>query len=448
MFQLFLAGLCSVSLAVEYEVGVGKKFSDPNDVPWESLEAGDRVNIYWREKPYKSKWVICRRGTEQKPIVVRGVPSGGKLPVIDGEDATTRKALNYWGDQRSVIKIGGAKKPADTTPAYIIIENLEVRGARPPFAATGPNGVTKYKPNAASIWIEKGEHITVRGCTLRDSGNGLFTSHQSKNILIDGCFIFGNGNEGSIFEHNVYTESAGIIFQHNRFGPLREKARGNNLKDRSAGLVVRYNWIEGGSRSLDLVDASGSAALREDPRYRKTYVYGNVLIKQENDGNKQVVHYGGDGDKSAWFRKGTLYFYNNTVISKRHDNTVVFRLSSSDEHVDCRNNIFYVLAKGQSLSLLGSPGSLDLGNNWVKTGFVRSSTSANIHEGGKFIISNSPGFIDEVNYQLAPGSSCIKAAGPLEKIPSEQIPSRQYVLHQSGKARPTIRDLGAFEAGD
>src|SRR4029079_2056643 len=100
-----------------YEVGPGKPYANIGDVPWESLQAGDTVLIYWRSTPYKEKWVICRQGTATAPITVRGVAGpGGELPVIDGNGATTRSALSYWNENRSVIKIGGADVPADTTP--------------------------------------------------------------------------------------------------------------------------------------------------------------------------------------------------------------------------------------------------------------------------------------------------------------------------------------------
>ena len=69
---------------------------------------------------------------------------------------------------------------------------------------------------------------------------------------------------GSIYEHNAYTEALGIVYQFNHFGPLCASCLGNNLKDRSAGTVVRYNWIEGGNRQLDLVE-SDSATYRADP---------------------------------------------------------------------------------------------------------------------------------------------------------------------------------------
>src|SRR5690349_3916285 len=110
---------CGASAAL-YEVGPGKAHTAIGTVPWESLQAGDTVLIYWRTNNYREKWVICRQGTLAAPITVRGVPGpGGQLPVIDGNGATTRSALNYWNENRGVIKIGGANVPPDTTPRNI-----------------------------------------------------------------------------------------------------------------------------------------------------------------------------------------------------------------------------------------------------------------------------------------------------------------------------------------
>ncbi|MCZ6632549.1 MAG: right-handed parallel beta-helix repeat-containing protein [bacterium] len=256
--------------AEHYEVGPQKPLQQIGDVPWESLGAGDTIFIHARPEPYREKWVICRQGTATHPIVVRGIPDpNGRLPVIDGRNATTRKTLNFWNEKRGVIKIGGANVPSDTMPRHIIIENLDIRSGRPPFTFTGRDGQTEYAKNCAAIFLEKGEHITLRNCILRDSGNGFFCASQSSNVLVERCYIYDNGIEDRFYEHNNYTEANGIIFQFNRFGPLRKGCRGNNLKDRSAGTVIRYNWIEGGNRQLDLVD-SDHKHLIENPAYRST----------------------------------------------------------------------------------------------------------------------------------------------------------------------------------
>ena len=400
------------SSAAIYEVGPSKELAEIESVPWESLVAGDVVNIHWRAEPYRSKWVICRQGELNKPIIVHGVANQqGLLPVIDGRDAVTRKELNFWSETRAVIEIGGANKPADLMPQHIVVENLDIRSARPPFVFSGRNGKTAYDSNASALFIEKGEHIIVRNCVIHDSGNGLFFSYMAKDILIEKCFIYDNGIEGSILEHNSYTAAQGITFQFNRYGPLRKGCLGNNLKDRSAGLIVRYNWLEGGNRQLDLVDAADSPILRDDPRYRSTWVYGNVLIEREGDGNSQIVHYGGDSKKKEWYRKGTLYFYNNTVVSTRRSPTMIFRLSSGDEQVDCRNNIFYVTEAGQNLALLEGAGRVNLQHCWFKNGWVptRGELLGKITGQDGCLSGNDPSFLnpERQDFRLAASSPLV-----------------------------------------
>ena len=429
-------------------------------MPWESLQPGDVVLITWQSTPYADKWVICRQGTEAQPIVVRGVPGpGGELPIIQGQGATTRLALDYWGEQRAVIKIGGASIPADTMPRYITIENLDVRAARPPYTFTDDGGSTQsYVNNAAAIWIEKGEHIVIRGNNLHDTGNGIFVSsaepHLSRDILIEGNAIYDNGNVGSLFEHNTYTEALGIVYQFNYFGPTKSGAGGNNLKDRSAGLVVRYNWIEGGNRQLDLVETD-SLTIQNDPSYRATLVYGNVLVETDASGNRQIVHYGGDNGTASKYRKGTLHFYQNTMVSYRTDRTTLFRLSTNDERADVRNNIFYVTAAGNTLSLVDATGILDLTHNWFKPGRVATfgTLSGTINDDGTSVESGSPGFRDEPaqDFRLAMPSINVNKGAPLSPavLPDHAV-LWQYVKHQAFAARSNdgVADLGAYEMED
>jgi hypothetical protein len=255
-----------------------------SDVPWEDLAPGDHVLIHWRASPYKEKWVLCRQGSAGAPIVVSGVPGpSGQLPVIDGSGAITRTELNYWNEERGVIKIGGANIPADTLPAYIVIENLDIRSGRPPFTFTNDSsGTQTYANNAAAIYVEKAEHLTIRNCILRDSGNGLFIGAYgglTQDILIEKNWIYDNGIEGSYYHHNTYTAAIGITYQFNHLGRLRDNCGGNNLKDRSAGLVARYNWIEDGNRQLDLVDAEDSAVLVNHPDYSTTFVTARATAR-------------------------------------------------------------------------------------------------------------------------------------------------------------------------
>ena len=455
MTLLFATSMARDAAATTYRVGPGHPYADPGAVPWESLVAGDSVVVHWRAAPYRNKWVLNRVGTQAAPIVVHGVPdpSSGALPVIDGQDATTRTQLNYWNENRGVIKIGGSNTPPDGMPTWIVVENLEIRNAHTPYTFTGRNGVTAYAGNAAAIYVEKGLHVTIRNCHLLGCGNGLFAAAETTDLTVEGCWIQGNGNVGSIFEHNNYTEALGAVFQFNRFGPLMAGAGGNNLKDRSAGTVVRYNWIEGGNRQLDLVE-SDFAHLVDDPSYRTTFVYGNVLVERDGDGNSQIAHYGGDNGDASLYRKGKLHFFHNTLVSRRAANTTLLRLSTDAESADVRNNVLYVTATGNRLAMLDQDGVLTLGRNWMKSGWVGS------HSGGTPMITNegqltgtSPGFTDEVGEdftpadgsplidQAVPGSSASIAAG-------HAPPTLRYVKHQAAALRVLEGaglDLGAFE---
>jgi len=440
----------SFATALTRHVGPGQPFAAIGDIAWESLAPGDSVLIHARPAPYAEKWVLCRVGTQALPIVVKGIPDGsGNLPVITGLNATTRPQLNFWSENRGIIKIGGANTPPDVMPAWIVVENLDLTSAHTPNTFTGRNGVTAWAGNAAGIYIEKGQHIVVRGCRFRDCGNGFFSAYQSSDVLVEGCRYDDNGNASSIFEHNNYTETFGITFQYNWFGPLKIGAGGNNLKDRSAGCVIRYNWIEGGNRQLDLVD-SDYPELYDDPSYRNTFVYGNVMIERDADGNSQVAHYGGDSGSTSHYRQGTLWFFHNTVVSRRAGNTTLFRLSSAGETADARNNIVLVTATGNRLAMLDLAGTLTITQNWFKTGWVNShSGAANVINNGQ-ITGSDPGFrnVAADSFELKATSPCLdqaSAAAPAT-LPGHAV-VREYVRHQSSRARPTngARDLGAYE---
>ncbi len=442
--------------ATDYDVGPGQPLATIGEVPWETLAPGDRVRIHWRAEPYREKWVINARGTAAEPIEVLGVPGpGGERPVIDGDGAVTRLELDYWNEVRGVIKVGGSSVPPDGLPAHVVIAGLEIRSARPPYTFTNDSGgVETYADNAAAIYVEKGEQLVIRDCELHDAGNGLFIGDfdgDTRDIVIERSSIHSNGIDGSAFQHNTYTAAIGITYQFNQFGPLRAGADGNNLKDRSAGLVVRTNWIEGGNRQLDLVE-SGSGVVIGDPSYRETFVYGNVLIEPDGAGNSQIVHYGGDGGDPADYRKGTLHFYNNTVVSTRSGNTTLLRLSTNDEAADVRNNILYVTASGSRLAMLNEAGALTLRHNWTKPGWVptHGTLTGSIDDDGSGVTGEAPGFVDEAgqDYRLAAGSGAIDQGTDWhpDVLPEHPV-VRQYVRHLGDEARPSdaTLDIGAFE---
>jgi PKD repeat protein len=449
---------CISAFPAVYEVGPGKPLGSIGAVPWATLQAGDTVRIHYRTQPYQEKWAICRQGTASSPITVTGVPGpGGALPVIDGNNAVTAPGLNFWNDERGVLKIGGCNTPADVMPRHIIIENLEIRNALTSQSFTDESRIRKnYIRNAAVMYIEKCESCTIRNNVLHDSGNVIFISspvaNPSRNIVLQGNRIYGGGNSGSGYEHNIYAAAIGITIEGNYFGPLRTGASGNNVKDRSAGTVIRYNWIEGGNRQLDLVDGEDTAYIQNDPAYHVTYVYGNVLIERAGDGNQQMVHYGGDSSNTGIYRKGTLHFYNNTLVSYRTDRNTFFRLSTNSETADVRNNIFYTTLAGTGNALLDSNGILKVSRNWIKAGWRGSFSVSNpqIQDDGSWENGSSPSFVNEAgqDFHLAAASGAVNAGGNLNAavLPQHAL-MNQYVKHQSTEPRPSdgLFDIGAFE---
>jgi hypothetical protein len=439
---------------VVYTVGPDADYADPTEVPWESLQAGTLVRILWRDEPYRCKWVINTVATEDNPLVVVGIPDSGRRPVISGDGAATREALDYWNENRSVVKVGGSNLPSDdVVPSHIVIQGLEIRSARPAYHFSDDNGQTgTYTENAAAIHVEVGQWIQIIDCVLHDAGNGLFSGHGSSDLTIRACHLYDNGIDGSIYHHNSYTESDGIVFEYNHYGPLRSGALGNNLKDRSAGTVIRYNWIEGGNRQLDLVETD-YADIAADPSYDHTFVYGNILVEPDGAGNSQILHYGGDGD--GYFREGTLYFYHNTVISTRGDNTTLMRLATNTASADLRNNVIFASAGGNSVAITSGRGQIQLQHNWLQTGW-RDTHEAALDPGADIVaLSNTegdtPGFINPADgdFRLTAGAQAADCGGEIaaEADRVEGAVVWQYQKHQSRSERPAdgLPDAGAFE---
>jgi hypothetical protein len=474
----------------DYTVGPGQTYAAIGDVPWANLAAGDSVRIFWRDEPYHEKFLIQGRGTKDAPIVVCGVAGpDGRLPVIDGENATVSPNMGYAtvaGQARGLIHVSlGKDDKWGDKPAYVVIQGLHIRNAFYKYNYTGTDGATvPYLENAAGIFIERGEHITVRGVELESNGNGLFVASgdsaetRSRDIVLERSYVHGNGTPevGPDQRHNIYTEADGMVFQYNEIGPLASGALGAALKDRSTGTVVRYNRISGGARSLDLVDAEDSSPLaRADPDYRTTLVYGNVILNDaalHGADLSNMIHYGGDSGVTDGYRKGVLYFVHNTVVVRADQDgaagvgryqTSLFDLDTNDETAVITNNVFYVRsvtpgAAPTELDWGRSAGKIELGVNWASPAIVDwrypNDTTGTVTGTDKLLSNadNNPAFVDEAGGDLSPakGSPLIDAAG----APSAEFNAlgltvtEEYAGAGSARHRPDdgAPDLGAYES--
>jgi hypothetical protein len=435
-----LLALPGVARATTYEVGPGQTYASLGDVPWPTIAAGDTVRIHARSTPYREKFIVNATGTPGAPILIQGVPdASGALPILDGDNAVEPASIHgYQDDSRFLIKVGDASAPSNPNGgSYITIEGLHLRNANPSYTFTsqrlGAGAV--YDKNAAGIWLQHGDHLTVRGCELELNGNGIFAAYGAGNpvsdVLIEGNFLHDNGIPSDAYEHNSYVQVQHVVYQFNHYGPPLPSSQGNNLKDRSSGMVARFNWIEGGERALDLVD-NGEAAVQADPGYATAYVYGNVILKTQPAGNNAVLHFGGDSGNTAAYRT-TLWLFNNTIVSSRTGNCTLLQINAG-QTVHVLNNVITASAGATVPSTASSAGTVLLDHNWTPGA-----------------AGNDPGFVDLAgqDFHLTTASALIDAAAPLPTDLAAFPLDRQYLKHQGSEARPAdaALDIGAFELG-
>lgn len=411
------------SKAAIYEVGPGQAHKELDQVPFDDLNPGDQVKIYYRKEPYRARIVIRRSGTAGQPIVILGIPDKGKRPVIDGKNAVLFQKWATMNQGRYLIRIG-----YEATADYIHIRNLALCNANNTEWTFENNEKIKYTGNAAGIWIMKGRDITIDNCLIYSCGNGILTWHSPdvSHLTIKNSIILNNGNHAnpsSDQEHNAYLGAAKTLVEACYFG--KPHANGQNLKDRGMDTVIRYNWIEeGNNRQLDLVDYEG---------YKKAdaYVYGNVLIQGETSQNHNMIHWGGDSGGS---RSGILYFFNNTVVG-RHSMARYIDVQYPDCKVDIRNNVFAGMG-----TLWNQVGEIYGENNWFSNEIL---CPEGIVLGIK---GDNPGFLNgkkHLKYMPLPASSVVNMGTSKIPLKVDYMPA----LYAKKIRRPLLMamDIGAYE---
>lgn len=464
----------------DYAVGPGQAYATPSDVPFESLVAGDTVRIFYKAGGYHDKLMIAGVGTSDQPIRVCGVAGpNGELPRIDGDGATTRPTLDFpfTGHQvRGLIIIGHAHDaPYAQTPSYIVLEGLEITGASPEHQFTDKSGATAtYSDPAAGVFVQRAAHLVIRGCDIHDNNNGIFSGtgggeELTTDLLIESNHIHSNGSLTDYYEHNVYNEVSGVVYQFNWMGSPRAgnagAVLGANIKDRGAGVVIRYNFMEDGAHMLDLVDAQEAQGTTVPMQsFHETFVYGNVFVRGPAFSGS-MIHYGGDSGITENYRKGTLYFFQNTVVVENaqyddYEAAAIFELSTNDEHLVSRNNVYFTAAPTTATKpvvLLGprdsvTSGIASLSHDWLRDGITPYKQISGDWQGevdGFATTGSDPGFSDPAAEEFAPeaGSALADAGMVLSgEIPAGHEVVFQYAKVQSGEPRDdtSAPTLGAF----
>lgn len=300
----------------DYQVGPGKQYTKIIDVPWENLDAGDTVRIFYRAEPYREQIAISGFGTESQPIRVCGVAGpNGERPIISGTNMATRSTnrIIAWGTGAPVLvsrKNGDAKRPE-----HVIVEGLYITTER-----------TSADDGADCIRLQTGSFMTIRNNAIVNCQNGIFSQQKlgeeevTTDLLVEKNYFSENsGNDRAVgyATHNLYLQSIRTTIQFNHLGPLHSDGTGTNIKSRGLGNVIRYNYLEGGSYIFDLVNIEQYVDyVLEKPEdralFENDYIYGNVVL---NETSWSDIHHGADNDWAGQ-RYGNLWVFNNTIIKK------------------------------------------------------------------------------------------------------------------------------------
>ncbi|MES2946110.1 MAG: PKD domain-containing protein [Pseudomonadota bacterium] len=503
------SGCAAVNL---YDIGPGKPYTAFSQVPWSQLKGCDTVRIYPKagNAPYK-EMILLSAGSSATPtapnkfmrVIGMRDKATGALPIIDGTNATqletlpgqAPRSLQYHDmnskdsngiDKRSLYKLGLVMVSQQLGysyqggPAgYVAIENLDIRNAayNGPFTDGKTGSPSAYGHFTACLFVEAAAHLVVKNNEMHNCGNGFFVNSKnhtlvelSQDILVEGNRIYNNGNPliagvtGGFSEHNSYTEARGIIFQYNFFGDMRPGAQGDCLKDRSSGLIVRYNTFASNcGLPLHLMDATGGMALiTAEAAYKKTHVYGNLFDHAPAAGKStNLLRYGGDSGILAQYRQGKLFFYNNTLVVRgdgsgsAYPEVFLFNMQLAKAVADVRNNLFYSMpltagkaGKIQAFAL--GTGTVNMSHNWVSPNaaefWLGHLTGAKINGfAASLAATNKPQLVNETahNYRPATASPLINAgeeAAIFHVVTPSRMPGLSGWRPKDGKL-----DIGAFE---
>jgi hypothetical protein len=431
-----------------YEVGPGKPFARIIDCPLHDLKAGDQIHVYYQSEPYYEKFLLYGIGSEDAPIIVKGIPDlHGNMPVIDGASAVTNDQVSVTNEDRQIIKVGQA---SSLLADYIVIDGFELRNANNTNIFFDTNGnEQQYLDNACGIRVEYGGNIIIRNCHIHDNGNGIQsgTTDNKMALCIEHSHIHNNGvcSWMNSYIHNLYLSGENdthVIVQYSKIGHLL--SNGQQVKTRARNFVFRYNWVEGGRNSqLDLVeDVSNMDTIVSD-----VYVYGNIIIKPDESENSSMIHFGGDQPDTN--RRGTLYFFNNTCIirdTKMWGTRRIFNVTGEKPEIQSFNNIFYLDSPTSYLIISGST-NLSGQNNWMSQQISDENHLLSNSLTGKF-----PGFVDiqTGNFHLISNSQCVDQ-GISNQLNMYIHPlNKQIVMDMSYEQRVPVHgiiDIGAFEYG-
>jgi hypothetical protein len=456
------------NLRAIYSVGPAQTYAELWQVPWDHLSPRDQVHVYWQPQAYHSKIDITTSG-----IAIIGIPGPDKQrPVLDANGSQEDPSASYYSnDIATEGLITVAPAVWDGVVSNVLIQGLELMNTNADSYFYDANGDFQWYSDAgAGVAMYQAQNVTIKDCSIHDNANGIFGKSNGwpggdlVNIGVIGNDIWGNGVAGSFHEHNTYIEGWYTVYEFNHYGPLKDGAGGDGLKDRSVAPVIAYNYFEGGAFLLDLVDPDdGASDMVDDPSYGPEWVYGNVLVNPAGNNTRSMVHFGFD-EVGADTQK-TLYFYNNTVVNYNsaadgHYYTYVLKIDGGGTAYVFDNVLDSVSPEGDwSGNFYLATHEYGLPTVYVGVNVAPSSMlpGDDVFVGWEnMILVDDPGFVDVLggDFRLNPNSPAVGAArgiyGADGFVDEVGLPTAHYQYDFADGGgwidRPAATNLGAWES--
>jgi hypothetical protein len=276
-----------------------------------------------------------------------------------------------------------------------VVENIEFSGAKVPDR------------NGAGIRLD-GKSLTVRNSYFHNNENGILTSNNGGDIIIENT-EFGFNGFGDGYSHNVYVgrvDSLTFIgnYSHDALG-------GHNLKTRAAKNIINYNRFS---------STTGNPSYEVDvPNAGTTYVVGNIIQQPARPSNPGILTYGVEGATNPG---KDLYVVNNTFINDSSSSArFIYVGDQVTQPVLVQNNLF-----------------VGVGTQ-VTQGIATTVTN--------YATLTSP-FVNKENFDLRPlpNNASIVNAGT-NVTDKNQLASRHYMhpAQTAVRAKDTKIDIGAYE---
>lgn len=352
-------------LGTVYDVGPSQTFKTLASVPFPSMIAGSTVRLHNEDTTglnptaYHEYVQISQTGaTAAQPIRICGVPdSSGNLPVLDASGATGRSddsTATVGSALLSVQSLAGTSVyPQYSGPAYIVVEGIKFQNAQAGESYTAPSGGSgTWSGTSAAIRLYQAHNFVAVGNDIANNGMGTYSDFNAASgwggsvldVLWEGNHLHGNGSVGSSSSHQMNLQAWNEIVQFNRIESYPAGATGSNLKSRSLGTIVRYNFFgDGAARQIDMAEVQDSTAYMtfsgylhgypssfhdlnpsdaytanllaaSQEQWNSHFVYGNIY---QNLSSYAPFHFAYDTVGAEAARKGNLYWYNNTFYEQQ-----------------------------------------------------------------------------------------------------------------------------------